>query len=217
MILEFIHILLCTTGAYLIGSIPTSILISKFFYGIAIRDHGDGTSSYENVRLILGWEAALASGVLNGLKGFLGAGLVYFVHRQYGLFNSDAFPVLEMAFGVAVVLGHILPLFARFEGGKGIHCSIGVLFAVSPLVTLAFGAVAALIFLLFRYPSLAWAAASLALPLMIGSNQAQYLKTDLYEPMMAFSIALALLMLFTHRQSLRHILRGEAQKISLTR
>src|SRR4051812_12673412 len=103
--------------AYLIGSIPTAVWVSKWVYGIDIREHGSGNAGATNAFRILGSKAG--AGVMAGdmMKGFIAVKLSLlspFVPL------SEPFVNLQIFLGLASVLGHIFPLWAEFRGGKGI-------------------------------------------------------------------------------------------------
>lgn len=213
LLLEFSQVLVCTIVAYLIGSLPVSSLISKVLYGINIREHGDGTSSHANVFQVMGWQATALVIMLNIAKGYLGAGLGYFMHRNCGILSDTQFPILELALGLSVTFGHVLPIFANFQGCKGIFCAVGVLLAISPLLTLSLLAIAALSLLLFRYRTLAYVVGSIALPLVVAANRSRYDAAHTFEPMLVFACLLSILMLITHRHPIMRFWRGEEMQM----
>ena len=165
--MDYLQILLCTVVAYMIGAIPSSVWISKFYYGIDIRDHGNGSASHTNVHKILGRRSGFMVRALDILKGFLAANLALFVHIKYGIFSDIEFPILMMTFGLSAVIGHIFPVFAGFRGGKGYHVSLGIIIAISPLASLVSVGISALIFLLFRFPNLGYVAGGMAIPVFV--------------------------------------------------
>lgn len=211
--MDFIQILLCTIGAYLIGSIPSGIWIGKLFYGIDIREHGSGTACHTNVQRIMGQKASLIVRVLDIAKGFLASGLALFFYNRYGIFGEGEYPMLMLSFGLAAVMGHIFPAFARYHGGKGFHVTLGVLAAVNPAATAVFALIALAIFLISRYPILGYVAAGLALPIFVMVTRKVY--GDMLIPMYVFSSALFLLLFFTHRQDLRSILEGTSNRAEI--
>lgn len=202
--MDYIQIITGTLIAYLIGSIPTSVWVSKWIYGIDIREHGAGNASHTNVHRVLGRRTGLKVQVLDLVKGILAAKLAFFVHLHYGFFSDIEYPLLMMTFGLAGVMGHIFPVFAGFHGGKGYHVSLGVLIAIHPLATLVFSAFSLGIYFLFRYPQLAYVAGGVALAVFV-ALRGRAVFGDMGLPMLLFSISLCMMLLLTHREELQRV------------
>ncbi|MDX2245204.1 MAG: glycerol-3-phosphate acyltransferase [Bacteroidia bacterium] len=205
--MDFIQIVFCTICAYLIGSIPCGIWIGKIFYGIDIRDHGTGTACHINISRIMGPNSSLIVRVLDTVKGFMAANLAFFVYNRYGIFAELEYPVLTLSFGLAAVMGHIFPAFARYRGGKGFHVTLGVLGAVNPVATAVFALIALIIFLASRYPILGYVAAGLALPVFVIATRGAY--GYMLVPMYVFATAIFIMLFMTHRQDLLGIIHGK--------
>lgn len=112
--------------AYLLGSIPSGLIVGKVFFGKDIREHGSGNLGGTNTFRTLGVKAGLAVSIADVLKGTLAAGLPL-------LFDAD---IHMLAVGVFAVVGHMYPLFAGFRGGKAVATSGGVLLAYAPILFL---------------------------------------------------------------------------------
>ncbi len=209
--MDFLQIFLCTLAAYLLGSIPSAIWISKLFYGINIRHHGNGTATHNNMLHLMGMRPSVVARILDILKGLLAAKLALLIHNQYGVFAEYEYPILTLAMGLAAVLGHIFPIFAGFRGGKGYHCSLGVFLAFNPLAAAVSATIALLIYWLSRYPNLGQIAGGLALPIFIFCSKSVY--GNMIIPMMVFGIALFLMLFITHRDLMLNILHGNEIKI----
>lgn len=108
--------------AYLIGSIPSGLIIGKKFYGVDIRQHGSGNLGGTNTFRVLGAKAGLIVTSADILKGTLAAALPIF-------FQSD---IHLLVAGIFAVVGHTYPLFAGFRGGKAVATSAGVLLCYAP-------------------------------------------------------------------------------------
>jgi acyl phosphate:glycerol-3-phosphate acyltransferase len=108
--------------AYLLGSIPSGLIIGKVFYKKDIREHGSGNLGGTNSFRTLGIKAGLTVTIADILKGTLAASLPF-------LFSADIHPLL---IGIFAVIGHTYPLFAGFRGGKAVATSAGVLLAYAP-------------------------------------------------------------------------------------
>ncbi|GAB4418338.1 MAG: glycerol-3-phosphate 1-O-acyltransferase PlsY [Bacteroidia bacterium] len=210
--MDYLEILFYTLVAYVIGSIPTSIWLGRFRYGIDIREHGYGNASHTNVHHVLGPRAGLFVQAFDVLKGFVAARLALYVHHTYGIFTEMEYPLLMLSFGLAATLGHILPVFAGFRGGKGYHVVLGVLVAVHPIATLIFTACSLLIYLIFRYPHLAYVAGALALSVAT-LWQGNRLFGDLRLPMLVFGMSTSLMLFFTHREEIRGLFAHYLQPI----
>lgn len=182
--------------AYLLGSIPTAVWISKLFFGVDVRTLGSGNAGATNVARTLGWKAALPVVLVDVGKGALAAGLP-------ALLGISSPPWLAMACAAAAVVGHTFPLFAGFKGGKGVATAGGALLVLAPaLVGLAAAAWLAMV-LVTRIVSVASlsAAVALATGAFIWPQKAWGIQP--------LALALALFVFWTHRQNLRRLLAGQ--------
>ncbi|HTM65981.1 MAG TPA: glycerol-3-phosphate 1-O-acyltransferase PlsY, partial [Flavipsychrobacter sp.] len=150
--------------AYLIGSIPTAVWVSKKIYGIDIREHGSGNAGATNTFRVLGSKAGSAVMLVDMLKGFLAVKLsLLSVFPWY----SEQITNLQIFLGLAAVVGHIFPIWADFRGGKGIATLFGMILAIQPLVAVSLVGVFLAMLFLTRYVSLSSISASVAFPLLI--------------------------------------------------
>lgn len=163
--------------AYLIGSIPTAYIVTRFKTGEDIRTIGGGNVGANNVYREVGHAWGIGVGVFDVLKG---AGAVFitllmlFGHYEIGIGMRYAF---VFGAGVAVVAGHIWPVFLKFRGGNGLATTIGVVFIVMPNEALMALAVAILIVVLTNNPILA---ANLSLLLVVPVSAIFFGKTWIY-------------------------------------
>jgi glycerol-3-phosphate acyltransferase PlsY len=197
--------------AYLIGSIPTAVWLSKWMYGIDIREHGSGNAGATNAFRILGAKAG--SYVMFGdmLKGFLAVKLSLF---SSFLPLSEPFVNLQIFLGLAAVIGHIFPIWADFRGGKGIATLFGMILSIHPIVAASLVVVFMMMLLITRYVSLSSITASIAFPLLIlfiFNAQAQELSYRL------FAISTAFLVVLTHHKNISRLLNGNENKVPLFR
>ena len=197
--------------AYLVGSIPTAVWVSKWVYGIDIREHGSGNAGATNAFRILGTKAG--SGVMIGdmLKGFIAVKFALLSHFSIA---SEPFVNLQIFLGLAAVLGHIFPIWADFRGGKGIATLFGMILSIQPIVALSLVIVFMLMLLLTRYVSLSSITASIAFPLLIlfiFNAHAQELSYRL------FAIATAFLVVLTHHKNISRLLNGNENKVPFFR
>jgi glycerol-3-phosphate acyltransferase PlsY len=116
--------------SYLLGSFPTGILFGKLFRGIDIRHHGSGNTGATNSFRVLGWKTGLAVALVDIFKGFAAG---FWVVRISFFGGGMPESMLFIAATLAVVLGHIFPIFAGFRGGRGFGAAVGAVIAQAPL------------------------------------------------------------------------------------
>jgi glycerol-3-phosphate acyltransferase PlsY len=194
--------------AYLIGSIPTAVWISRYFFGIDIREYGSGNSGATNTFRVLGskWGCIVMS--VDVLKGVFATSLYivlpFYMHNEWDRTN------LMVGLGLAAVVGHIFPLWADFRGGKGVATLFGMILAIQPLVAVYCVGVFLLCLYLTRFVSLSSILASIAFMVLILFIFNE--KEPLYR---AFAIAVALLVILTHQKNISRLLRGSESKIPI--
>ncbi|TDJ54666.1 MAG: glycerol-3-phosphate acyltransferase, partial [Gemmatimonadetes bacterium] len=114
--------------SYLIGSIPTSLLVGRLVKGIDLRQHGSKNLGATNLYRVLGWRYAVPVGLFDMAKGYVPVAVV-----GPAVSNGVLIPLLC---GVAAVLGHMFSPFVGFKGGKGVATGAGVVLAMAPLAFL---------------------------------------------------------------------------------
>lgn len=183
--------------AYLLGSVPFGVLVARMRGGVDLRRVGSGNIGATNVLRAVGKGAAALTLLGDIGKGALAVG----VGRWFGVS-----PTVLALTALAAVVGHLLPVFAGFRGGKGVATTLGVVLATMPavggLLLLIWLAVAAI----WRYSSLAALAASAALPVLAW-------RLDGRPPMVALSVTLLLIVLVRHRENIVRLWQGTEGKI----
>ena len=144
--------LLLIITAYLIGSIPTALIISKHFFGVDIREYGSGNMGATNTFRVLGSKFGTIVMIGDMLKGILAVALYNLL--PYYLTNELDRTNLMIGLGLAAVAGHIYPVWAQFRGGKGVATLFGMLLAIQPAVAASCVGVFLLVLFLTRYVSL---------------------------------------------------------------
>ncbi len=204
MIIAFLLVL-----AYLLGSVPSAVWVSKLLFGIDIREHGSGNAGATNTFRILGPKAGTGVMLMDMLKGFIAVKLAFFSHLNP---SFEAFVNLQVFLGLAAVLGHIFPIWAEFRGGKGIATLFGMILSIQPIVAISLVAVFVGMLYLTRYVSLSSITASIAFPLMIVYIfNAQELSYKL------FAICTAFLVVLTHHKNISRLLAGNESKVAFFR
>ncbi|MEH7274219.1 glycerol-3-phosphate 1-O-acyltransferase PlsY [Neobacillus vireti] len=182
--------------AYLLGSIPSGLIIGKVFYKTDIRQHGSGNLGGTNTFRTLGVKAGLAVTLADILKGTLAASLPVI----FGL--DDINPLLA---GVFAVIGHTYPVFAGFRGGKAVATSGGVLLFCAPLMFL-------MIFLVF-FASLYFTKYVSLSSMIAGVFAVIYACIDGDIPLLIAVTLLASFVIYRHRANIRRIMNKTEPKI----
>jgi len=201
---EFILIIL----AYMLGSIPTSLIISKTQFNIDIRDYGSGNAGATNTFRVLGSRWGSIVMVLDMLKGLLAVKLALLL--PFYVANDFARTNFQIGLGLAAVFGHIYPLWAEFRGGKGVATLFGLIIAISPWTALSCGGVFLLVLYLTRFVSLSSILASLAFPVFI--LVIFNVDNNVYR---IFAIAVALLVILTHQKNIGRLFSGSESKVPI--
>ncbi len=192
--------------AYLLGSIPSSVWISRVFFGMDIRDQGSGNAGATNTIRVLGWKVGVLVLIIDALKGWLAVYLGTFVPVD-SLYNFS-FSLFQIVLAIASVLGHIFPVFAGFKGGKGVATLLGVAIALFPwqVILIELG-VFALIFITTRIVSVGSMLVAISLPFLVYAFGVSEL------PILVLSIVIALFIPITHRTNIQRLLKGEEKKL----
>jgi len=184
-------------SAYLLGSIPFGIIFSKMVHGPDPRSGGSRNIGFTNVLRVAGKGAAAATLMGDIAKGFLAV-----KGAQYLELSVDW---VFMA-GIAAVLGHIFPIFLKFQGGKGVATGFGVLAAIQPLAMLLTGILWAGTVWISRFVSLGSMIAFGLLPLTMN-----YLQPG--RPASIFSISLAILIIICHKENIIRLWEGTEHRL----
>ena len=201
---EFILIIL----AYLIGSIPTAIIISKVFFNIDIREYGSGNMGATNTFRVLGPKFGTIVMIGDMLKGILAVALYNLL--PYYLTNELDRTNLMIGLGLAAVVGHIYPIWAGFRGGKGVATLFGMVLAIQPIVAINCVGVFLLVLYLTRYVSLSSILAGVALPicvLWIYNEQETFYRV--------FAVAVACLIVLTHQKNISRLIKGNEGRVPI--
>ena len=194
--------------AFLIGSIPTSVWISRWFFDIDIRDYGSGNPGATNTYRVLGPTWGTLVMILDMLKGLAAVKLALLL-PQY-IPNETDFVNLQIGLGLTAVIGHIFPIWADFRGGKGVATVFGMVLGIQPLVAVCCVGVFLLVLYLTRFVSLSSILASIAFPIfiLVIFNEPEHLYR-------IFAIAVALMVLLTHQKNIGRLFKGNESKVPI--
>jgi acyl phosphate:glycerol-3-phosphate acyltransferase len=187
--------------AYLIGSIPSGLIVGKVGYGIDIRQHGSGNLGGTNTFRTLGKKAGIIVTLADILKGTLAASLPL-------IFGSETSPLL---FGVFAVIGHMYPIFAGFKGGKAVATSGGVLLLYQPWLFLSVVIFFFILLKLTKYVSLSSMLAGIY-ALIYSIIYSIFFKTDI--PLIIVISILAFFVIYRHRTNIKRIINKTEPKIT---
>ncbi len=200
--------LLLIITAYLIGSIPTALIISKSFFDIDIRDYGSGNMGATNTFRVLGSKFGTIVMVGDMLKGILAVALYNLL--PYYLTNELDRTNLMIGLGLAAVIGHIYPIWAQFRGGKGVATLFGMLLAIQPIVAVSCVGVFLLVLFLTRYVSLSSILAGIALPICV-----LWIYNEKEVFYRVFAVAVAALVILTHQKNISRLLNGSESRVPI--
>jgi len=189
--------------AYLIGSIPSGLIIGKAFYKIDIREHGSGNLGGTNSFRVLGKKAGFVVTFSDILKGTLATCLPVLL----GLFTDIDVSVSPLIFGVVAVIGHMYPIFAGFKGGKAVATSAGILLGHEPLLFIIIIAVFFLALYLSKYVSLSSmiaGAAGLVYSIILWDDKL----------LIAILAILTIFVVYRHRANIKRIINKTEPKIT---
>lgn len=196
--------------AYLLGSIPTSVWVGKRFYEIDVREHGSKNAGATNTFRVLGKKPGTVVLIMDIVKGALAVLIPLLLHNS-GFFIENTIEV-QLICGIAAILGHIFPLFAGFNGGKGVATSLGVIIGLHPLTALVCISLFLIVFFISAMVSLGAIISAVAFPLVLNfifKNENIYL--------LSFSIILSIAVIIAHHKNIGRIVKGEENKMNLFR
>ncbi len=205
------ELFLAVAAGYLLGSISGSLVLGRL-RGIDIRQLGSGNAGGTNALRTVGWRFALGVVVIDVGKGAAAAGLVPLILLQLPFAILD-FPTLGAAAGLAAVVGHVWPVYFRFRGGKGAGTAVGALAVIAPWCLAPLLLVWVITIVGTGYVGLATILAGLSIvPAMwlLGPE-------ELPPALGALAIALASVLIYTHRGNLARMRAGSENRFEKAR
>jgi len=192
------------TLAYLIGSIPFGYLIVRVSSGGDVRETGSGGTGATNVSRRAGKAAGILTLVLDAAKGAIAVLVTTWLGEGW----------LVAVAAIAVIAGHIFPVWLRFRGGKGVATAVGVFLIVAPFALLCAGIVFVTVVSVTRYVSLASLSAAASIPLFMWLQKLLIQpRVEIKAPLTA-AIVTALLIIFAHRGNIARLVNGTEPKFS---
>jgi len=195
--------------AYLVGSIPSAIWVSKWFFGVDVRDYGSNNAGATNTFRVIGKFAGFSVLFLDILKGWVSVKILttYFFSATL---QQDAFINMQLAIGISAVLGHVFPVYEQFQGGKGVATLMGIILAINFPAAIGCVIIFLLIFLITNFVSLGAITAAFCFPIFT----IFVLKSE-SPSLIYFSIFISILVIVTHKKNIERLLSGSENKMSI--
>jgi acyl phosphate:glycerol-3-phosphate acyltransferase len=197
---------LAAVAAYLLGSLAFAVIVSKVMGLSDPRTFGSKNPGATNVLRSGSKAAAIVTLLLDAFKGLVPVLLVKAFGPRWGLEDGTMAMV-----GLAAFLGHLYPVFFRFQGGKGVATFIGVIFGIDGVLGIATGVTWLIIAYFFRYASLASLVAAAFTPLyyLLGDHVVWYADARVATALFMMGLLLA----WRHRQNIERLLQGKESKL----
>lgn len=183
--------------AYLMGSIPTGVLVANYYSGKDITTEGSGNIGATNVGRVIGKKAGILTLAGDIIKGVLPVTLAL---------STVGSPLIVALTALLAFLGHIYPIFNKFKGGKGVATALGIFLIISPLSALSAVAIFALLVYLYRYVSLGSVVAAGAMPALMGLYSAP-------RSYIAMSLIVGGFIIYRHKDNIKRLLDGNENKL----
>ena len=206
MPLDSFGILLLTLGGYLMGSLSFAVIVSRFMGLDDPRTYGSQNPGATNVLRSGNRQAAIATLLLDAFKGFLPVFVIKHWGPAWGLDERAVALVAMSAF-----MGHVWPVFFRFQGGKGVATAAGVILGIEPMLGLATFGTWLIVAFFFRYSSLAALSAAVFAPVYywFGHRIAwQASEAELFA-----IIIMSAILLWRHQDNFMRLVRGQESRI----
>ena len=204
--MNYAYSIAAVLAAYLIGSLSFAVIVSRLMGLNDPRSYGSKNPGATNVLRSGNKAAAVATLLLDALKGWLPVVLVKWLGADYGLGGGTV-----AAVGLAAFLGHLYPVFFSFKGGKGVATAAGVLIGISWVLGLATLATWLIVAYFSRYSSLASLAAAVFSPLyyLFGDRAAWYVD----KRMVMMLVVISALLIYRHRENINKLLKGTESRL----
>ena len=198
--------------SYLTGSFPSAVWVGKIFFNKDVREYGSGNAGATNTFRVLGKSAGIPVLLLDVLKGWVSVNYIIFLSEDFipisGSVTSTQFEI-QLAFGIAAVVGHLFPIFTGFRGGKGIATLLGILIGLNFTAALFSLLIFVFVFVISKYVSLASILASITFPAVVFLILKE---SEVNSSLEMFAIFVPVLTLITHQKNIERLIRGEENK-----
>lgn len=187
--------------AYLLGSIPFALIVSKTAKGIDIRDYGSKNMGATNVLRVLGLKYGLITFFLDATK----AAIIILLFKL-GVLDENMHALGHpLIYGIVAIIGHVFPVYANFKGGKAVACSAGIVLVYSPLTFVICVATFITIYLLTKIVSVSSISATIAAVIT-----AIILKDWTFT---FFIFIMAIIIIGRHGDNIKRLIKGKEKKV----
>lgn len=194
--------------AYFLGSIPTAVWVGKAFYGVDVRTQGSKNAGATNTFRVLGKQPGIIVLVIDILKGIVAVLLPLFIFSLEP--DSMLYGNIKVLAGIMAVVGHIFPVFAGFNGGKGVATSLGVVIGISPPAAGICITLFLVVFIASQFVSLGAIVASISFPINI-----VFILHEKNTTLIVFSVVLSIAVILAHKKNIKRLLAGNENKMNL--
>jgi glycerol-3-phosphate acyltransferase PlsY len=200
---------------YLIGSIPTAVWISKFFFDSDVRTHGSGNAGSTNMFRVFGFKAGIATQLVDIAKGALAAALPILVLRytmELHILSQFSDTLQAVICGLMAVAGHIFPVWAGFRGGKGINTLLGTILVADWRAGLIALGVFVVVLLITRYVSVSSMLGTLSFSIYLLVKG--IITGEMPEPLLiGLAFFMFLIVVWAHRTNIQRLRKGNESRV----
>lgn len=190
-------------AAYLIGSVPSGLIIGRVFYRTDLREYGSKNIGATNAYRVLGAFAGLVVLLMDTGKGLAGVWLGQTAGHLFSLHDTIYFMILG---GLLALVGHSASIFLKFKGGKGVATGLGIMLYLAPWETLIVFAVWCAVVAATRFVSLGSVVAAVLMPILMWVF-------DEPTAVLIFGITAALIVVIRHKDNVIRLLHGKELKV----
>lgn len=203
--------IICVIIAYLIGSVNFAVIFSKAFMKKDVREVGSGNAGATNVLRSAGVLPGILTFLCDALKGFVASYLGKIVFEMIDKPEPNEYGIIGAYIcGLACMIGHILPIFFKFKGGKGVATSVGIFAVCSPVAIILGLAVFAIVTIATKYVSLA---SVIATVVVVTTSMIFRLTDALIFQQFILSVTMGIIVIFKHKDNIKRLLNGTENKI----
>jgi glycerol-3-phosphate acyltransferase PlsY len=207
--MDYLLVFFSAIIGYLFGSIPTAVWIGRIYYNLDVREHGSKNAGATNTFRVLGKKPGIIVLLIDVLKGIIASIFPILFMDLHEM--SYAFLIsLRLVSSIFSMIGHVLPIFAGFKGGKGVATSLGVLIGLQPFAALLCFSVFLIVFVSFKFVSFGAIMSAVTYPFIVYSVDPNVLFHE-----MIFTVILSSAVVFTHRKNILRLIKGEESKMNL--
>ena len=194
--------------AYFIGSIPSAVWVSKWFFGVDVRDYGSNNAGATNTFRVIGRVAGFTVLFFDILKGWVSVKILTSLILYEP--QSSEFINMQLVVGITAVIGHVFPIYEKFQGGKGVATLMGIILAINFSAAIGCVVIFLLIFIFSSYVSLGAIVAAIFFPIItifiirVESISVVY-----------FSIFISILVILTHKPNIYRLLNKDENKMKI--